>query len=1023
VPDDFDSVLDELAPKKGGTDFDTVLDELAPKSDEQSFRKWYGERASRLGLDPNPDDPRHHYDYRAAYKAGAEPDEAGHWPSRFKAPDHPNRYVGGVDTITGEPHLGPDATSAAPAAPAQPQPHPRSAAFPPELIDYPTEEETKHMMFPPEGTSQEQAYKEVQAMQRLRALNELISASEEAKAGFGGASIPESAYAELYPATNEAAKRLREYTKQARDVGRQALAGFSAPEKIALAAREKIASGVHGLRKAFLTGPLTDEQVQAIYGVDVRKPMERELPPGFREQLLKEAQENPVIRLGSEAVTLSVAMPFIGGAVRASQAIGFGRLSGAIGLGAYSGATAEENRLEAFGGGALFGGLIGVLNPASQTALMRYLPNASPRVQAMLGEGLAFAAAGSAMRIAQGQKLDLADMGFEFVFGAAMGGAKGKETLAKEAGHVEKGERRVQGVPEGRREGAVEAPEVEGGGAAPVEGRGGEQGKAAGEVADSYSPTLRSLPPVKEGYIRVYHGTKPENIETIQKTGVRTGEGEGTVEGAPFVFSYTKPHESFGGSLVVADIPIGDVEVSGPQARISRSIRPDEIIAITEPGEYKAARIQAESVSRGEISPEDAKAFAENFVAGIRGRRTAGQAGVGQALEEVGPPTNVAERRGEDLGPPPGVEERRESKIPEHEKQRIIGTAESRLEVLRWSRGEERVEITQDPDGTWSFSVTKTNGKPGPARYGPREGGGFATEAEARAAGDAAYTKRMGLRAENAEALGEAPPEAPTPPPEASPPEAPKTYTRQGRRRMSAPDEGADTLSTYIRKAGGIRPDKGNINSGELEPLKGRNILRKNGRTADELFTEAKRAGYFPEDATLADFYEALGADVTGFERRYSSKKVYEESELQSSDDYFREQAIQMGFDPDTGLPLPGRTGGVKDLTDADLGSTVTRLRGGPRPQPSKERGAVEIGSLARLPTDIAGAPFTLVGKATDLAEGRPWTEGDGTRQGRGWRDAPDREDRGRRGARVHAPAREGRGAACVARPPAHHVP
>lgn len=67
------------------------------------FDKWYRDRAIRLRLSLNPDDPAHHYDYRAAYRAGAEPDKSGHWPSRFKAPDHPNRYVDGIDTITGEP--------------------------------------------------------------------------------------------------------------------------------------------------------------------------------------------------------------------------------------------------------------------------------------------------------------------------------------------------------------------------------------------------------------------------------------------------------------------------------------------------------------------------------------------------------------------------------------------------------------------------------------------------------------------------------------------------------------------------------------------------------------------------------------------------------------------------------------------------------------------------------------------------------------------------------------------------------
>lgn len=70
---------------------------------DEGFRRWYSTRASSLGLSPNPDDPQHRYDYRAAFAAGGEPDAEGHWPSQFKADDHPNRFVNGVDTKTGRP--------------------------------------------------------------------------------------------------------------------------------------------------------------------------------------------------------------------------------------------------------------------------------------------------------------------------------------------------------------------------------------------------------------------------------------------------------------------------------------------------------------------------------------------------------------------------------------------------------------------------------------------------------------------------------------------------------------------------------------------------------------------------------------------------------------------------------------------------------------------------------------------------------------------------------------------------------
>jgi hypothetical protein len=70
-------------------------------ADEQRFTRWYADVAARFDLDPNPDDPQHFYNYRHAFKVGAWPDAAGHWPSEFKAAEHPNRFVAGVDTAAG----------------------------------------------------------------------------------------------------------------------------------------------------------------------------------------------------------------------------------------------------------------------------------------------------------------------------------------------------------------------------------------------------------------------------------------------------------------------------------------------------------------------------------------------------------------------------------------------------------------------------------------------------------------------------------------------------------------------------------------------------------------------------------------------------------------------------------------------------------------------------------------------------------------------------------------------------------
>jgi hypothetical protein len=74
---------------------------------EAEFQDWYKGWAAHTGINPNPDDPKHFYDYRGAYQAGVSPsidptDGLYHWDSRFKTEEHPNKIVNGVNTITGQ---------------------------------------------------------------------------------------------------------------------------------------------------------------------------------------------------------------------------------------------------------------------------------------------------------------------------------------------------------------------------------------------------------------------------------------------------------------------------------------------------------------------------------------------------------------------------------------------------------------------------------------------------------------------------------------------------------------------------------------------------------------------------------------------------------------------------------------------------------------------------------------------------------------------------------------------------------
>ena len=75
-----------------------------PSFNEDSFKRDYSSYATKSRLNPNPDDPRHFYDYRSLYKkaGGFYPDEEGHLPSEFKLKGHPRMVVDGLNTKTGK---------------------------------------------------------------------------------------------------------------------------------------------------------------------------------------------------------------------------------------------------------------------------------------------------------------------------------------------------------------------------------------------------------------------------------------------------------------------------------------------------------------------------------------------------------------------------------------------------------------------------------------------------------------------------------------------------------------------------------------------------------------------------------------------------------------------------------------------------------------------------------------------------------------------------------------------------------
>lgn len=63
------------------------------RQQEMAFRFWYNDVAKRFGLPPDPDDPRHIFDYRAAFEEGkTKVGEGGELEAKFRTASHPQRF-------------------------------------------------------------------------------------------------------------------------------------------------------------------------------------------------------------------------------------------------------------------------------------------------------------------------------------------------------------------------------------------------------------------------------------------------------------------------------------------------------------------------------------------------------------------------------------------------------------------------------------------------------------------------------------------------------------------------------------------------------------------------------------------------------------------------------------------------------------------------------------------------------------------------------------------------------------------
>lgn len=98
--------------------------------EEQEFQQWYSAWAQKAGLPPSPDDPSSGYDYRGAWKAGAEPQvdpSSGNyqWPTEYQRPGtvphmQADKHVEARYQDAVRSYAGSQAAPNAPASPSKP---------------------------------------------------------------------------------------------------------------------------------------------------------------------------------------------------------------------------------------------------------------------------------------------------------------------------------------------------------------------------------------------------------------------------------------------------------------------------------------------------------------------------------------------------------------------------------------------------------------------------------------------------------------------------------------------------------------------------------------------------------------------------------------------------------------------------------------------------------------------------------------------------------------------------------------
>ena len=114
-------------------------------------------------------------------------------------------------------------------------------------------------------------------------------------------------------------------------------------------------------------------------------------------------------------------------------------------------------------------------------------------------------------------------------------------------------------------------------------------------------PAERGTSKVKDGYVRVYHQTSPENIESIRKTGLLVEKSRPSSESRGVSVSDT-PFYGNNPNLVTIELQIPkEVKAKSQGLALQQDIPASDILAIHEPWHDKVRYIEQNPVTLKEV--------------------------------------------------------------------------------------------------------------------------------------------------------------------------------------------------------------------------------------------------------------------------------------------------------------------------------------------------------------------------------------------------------------------------------------